>query len=158
MCPFEGRGDKQAINSLGSGKAPRPDDFTISFYKNYWHLIKKDILDVFEDLHRKGIINKNVNNTLIALIGKKENYHKTSDYRPISLTTSLYKIIAKTLATRLKETLKESIAENQMAFVEGREITDAILIANKAIDYWKVEKIKGFVLKLDIEKAFDTIN
>ena len=45
-----------------------------------------------------------------------------------------------------------------MAFMEGKQITDAILIANEAIDYWKVKKIKGFILRLDIEKAFETIN
>lgn len=62
------------------------------------------------------------------------------------------------MATRLKTTLKETIADNQMTFSEGRQITNAILIANEAIDYLRVKKTKGYVLKLDIEKAFDTIN
>ncbi|KAA0067703.1 reverse transcriptase [Cucumis melo var. makuwa] len=62
------------------------------------------------------------------------------------------------MATRLKTTLKETIADNQITFFEGRQITNAILIANEAIDYWRVKKTKGYVLKLDIEKAFDTIN
>lgn len=45
-----------------------------------------------------------------------------------------------------------------MAFVGGRQIIDAILLANEAIDYRKIKKVKGFVIKLDIEKAFDKIN
>lgn len=45
-----------------------------------------------------------------------------------------------------------------MAFVKGRQITDAILIANEAIDYWRTKKVKGLVIKLDIEKAFGKIN
>ncbi|TYK08561.1 LINE-1 retrotransposable element ORF2 protein [Cucumis melo var. makuwa] len=76
-----------------------------------------------------------------------------SYYRPISLTTSLYKIMAKALANRLKVTLADTVAENQKALIKGRQITDAILIANEAIDTWKQKKTKGFVLKLDIEKA-----
>lgn len=44
-----------------------------------------------------------------------------------------------------------------MAFIQGRQITYAILVANEAIDYWKVKKSKGFVLKLDVEKAFNRI-
>lgn len=28
----------------------------------------------------------------------------------------------------------------------------------RAIDYWKLKKIKGFIIKLDIEKAFDKID
>lgn len=45
-----------------------------------------------------------------------------------------------------------------MDFIGGRQITDAILIANEAIDFWRVKKVKGHVIKLDIEKAFDKIN
>lgn len=45
-----------------------------------------------------------------------------------------------------------------MTFVKGRQILDVILIANEAFDYWKVKKVKGFVIKLNIEKAFDKIS
>ncbi|XP_050941328.1 uncharacterized protein LOC127149595 [Cucumis melo] len=75
-----------------------------------------------------------VNNTYIALISKKEKCALPSDYKPISLTTFLYKIMAKSLANRLKLTLTETIVEKKMAFIKGRQITDAILIANEAID------------------------
>ncbi|KAA0034888.1 LINE-1 retrotransposable element ORF2 protein [Cucumis melo var. makuwa] len=126
---------KLAIDSLNNGKALGPDDFTISFYKQNWPLIKYDVMEVFDGFCRKNIINKNVNITYIALIGKKSKHTKTSDYRLISLTTSLYIIIAKTLVTRFKSTLEETIAENQMAFVNNRQITDAKLIVNEAIDF-----------------------
>ncbi|KAA0040384.1 LINE-1 retrotransposable element ORF2 protein [Cucumis melo var. makuwa] len=66
--------------------------------------------------------------------------------------------MAKALANRLKVTLADIVAENQMAFIKGRQITDAILIANEEIDSWKQKKTKGFVLKLDIEEAFDKIS
>ncbi|XP_050944096.1 uncharacterized protein LOC127150413 [Cucumis melo] len=99
-----------------------------------------------------------VNVTNIALIAKKEKCVVPVDYRPISLTTSIYKIIAKVIAERLKETLPLTVVKNQMAFVKGRQIIDAILVANEAINYWRVKKIKGFVIKLDIEKAFDKLN
>lgn len=80
-----------------------------------------------------------------------------SDFRPISLTIYLYKIIAKTLANRLNCTLLGTILENQIAFVKDRQITDVILMANEAVDFWKTSNAKGFIIKLDIEKAFDKI-
>ena len=89
---------------------------------------------------------------------KKWKSETPSDYRPINLTTSIYKLIAKVIAERLKTTLPETISEFQMAFVKGRQICDAILIANETIDYWRAEKINGYVIKLDIEKAFDKIS
>ncbi|KAA0045138.1 LINE-1 retrotransposable element ORF2 protein [Cucumis melo var. makuwa] len=138
-------------------KTPGPDGFPISF-KSYWYLLKEDIMDIFKDFYDKGVINKNMNNTYIALIPKKKDYSHPKDFRPISLTTSIYKIIAKTLSNRLKTTLPDTISGNQLAFVKNRQITDAILMANEAVDFWKVKKIKGFILKLDIEKAFDNLN
>ena len=51
-----------------------------------------------------------------------------------------------------------TIFENQLAFVKGRQITDAILMANEAVDLWKASETKRFVIKLDIEKAFDKIS
>ena len=34
----------EALTSLVSTKAPRPDGFTVLFYKKYWNLVKKDVL------------------------------------------------------------------------------------------------------------------
>lgn len=31
-------------------------------------------------------------------------------------------------------------------------------MANEISDYWKCSRIKGFIIKLDKEKAFDKIN
>ena len=42
--------------------------------------------------------------------------------------------------------------------MEGRHILNASFIANEVIDFWKKRKDKGVVCKLDIEKAFDSIN
>ena len=46
------------------------------------------------------------------------------DFRPISLTTSLYKIIAKTLSSRLKVVLPNIVSENQMTFVNEKELCE----------------------------------
>ena len=114
-------------------------------------------MDIFKDFQTNGIINKAVRKTYIALIAKKNKCEKESNYRPISLTTTLYKLIAKVIAERFKTTLPETVFEQQMTFVKGRQITNAILISNEAVDYWRSKKSKGFIIKLDLEKAFDKI-
>ena len=50
------------------------------------------------------------------------------------------------------------VSEDQNAFVKGRQIVDVSLIANEVVDFWQKRKEKGLICKLDIEKAYDSIN
>ena len=70
-----------------------------------------------------------VNSTLIALVPKKSNSMKVSDYRSISLCNVLYKILSKVLANRLKHVLLNIISSNQSAFIPGHMISNNILVA-----------------------------
>ena len=50
------------------------------------------------------------------------------------------------------------VSSAQNAFVEGRQILDAALIANEAIDSMLKGDEAGVLCKLDLEKAYDHIN
>jgi len=92
------------------------------------------------------------------LIPKKKIAEEVKDYRPISMVGSVYKIIAKVLSRRLRAVLPKLIGETQTAFVGGRQILDGALIANEAVNWLKKKKKQGTLLKLDFEKAYDTIS
>ena len=108
---------------------------------------------VFLEFHTKGVINQSTNATFIAMVPKKSQTFKISDYRPISLVTSLYKIIAKVLLGRLRKVLHETISGSQGAFVEGRHILDAVLIANEVVDEKRRLGEEGVVFKIDFEEG-----
>ena len=99
-----------------------------------------------------------LNSTFIVLVPKEGGAEDIKDFRPIYLVNSLYKLIAKVLANRLNKVISKLINTAQNAFVVGRQILDASLIANEVIDSIMKKKEKGILCKLDIEKAYDTLN
>ncbi|RVW98458.1 Transposon TX1 uncharacterized 149 kDa protein [Vitis vinifera] len=155
--PFTEEEISKAIFQLDRDKAPRPDGFTIAVFQDYWDVIKEDLVRVFAEFHRSGIINQSTNASFIILLPKKSLTKKISDFRPISLITSLYKIIAKVLSGRLRGVLHETIHYTQGAFVQGRQILDAVLIANEIVDERRRSGEEGVVFKIDFEKAYDYV-
>ncbi|GKB69834.1 RNA-directed DNA polymerase, eukaryota, reverse transcriptase zinc-binding domain protein, partial [Tanacetum coccineum] len=79
------------------------------------------------------------------------------DFRPISLIGSLYKIIAKILANRLVVVLGDIVNEVQSAFVADRQILDGPFILNEVLQWCKLKKKHSFILKIDFEKAYDSV-
>ena len=156
--PFLEEEVRYAVFQLNRDKAPSPDGFTMALYHECWDVIKEDLMKVFQDFHSSGIINQSTNATFIALVPKKIQSHKVSDFRPISLVTSLYKIIAKVLSRRLRKVIHQTISSSQGAFVEGRQILDVVLIANEVVDEKRRSGEEGIVFKIDFEKAYDHVD
>ncbi|RVX15151.1 Transposon TX1 uncharacterized 149 kDa protein [Vitis vinifera] len=138
-------------------KASGPDGFTIAVFQDCWDVIKDDLVRVFAKFHNSGIINQNTNASFIVLLPKKSQSKKISDFRPISLITCLYKVIAKVLSRRLRGVLHETIHSTQGAFVQGRQILDAVLIANESVEEKKRSGKERVVFKIDFEKAYDHV-
>jgi len=148
---------KTAIWSLHPDKAPGPDGFPICFFREYWSMIKKDLIKMIRWVMKKGKMGGFTNSTYLALIPKENRPSSFSRFQPISLCNSTYKIISKILATRLKPLLPSLISENQGGFLPNRHITDSILLVQEAIHSSLTRKEKGFVLKLDLANAFDRV-
>ena len=90
----------------------------------------------------------------MVLVAKKGGAEDLKDSRPISLVGSLYKL----LANRIKKVMGKVISESQNAFVEGRQILDAVLIANEAVDSRLKDNVGWVLCKLDIEKTYDHVS
>jgi hypothetical protein len=81
--------------------------FSMAFFQDCWDVIKSDIMRVFQDFHAHSKFVKSLNATFIALIPKKHWASDLKDFRPISLVSGVYKIIAKVLANRLRKVVEK---------------------------------------------------
>ena len=148
----------QVVKDLQGDKSPGPDGFTMTFFQKCWHVLEKDILGFFDEFYTQGTFAYSLNTTFVTLILKKQNALDIRDFRPISLIGSVYKILAKVLANRLRRVLDGLVSKSQNAFVGGRQTLDSILIANECLDSHLKSHLPGVVCKLDIEKAYDHVN
>lgn len=94
----------------------------------------------------------------IALLPKKENALRVSEFRPISLIHAFGKLFSKLLANRLAPKLQQLVSHNQSAFIKGRNIQDNFLFVNNLVKELHSSKTPAILLKLDIAKAFDSVS
>ncbi|KAL5548946.1 hypothetical protein UlMin_004177 [Ulmus minor] len=120
--PFEEEEIKKVVFGCDREKSPGPDGFTGGFFQDFCG---------------------NMNHTFLCLIPKKLDAQKVKDFRPISLVSGLYKILAKLLSNRLREVLEETISLAQGAF---------------AVDDYRKRGETGVIFKVDFEKAYDHVN
>ena len=92
------------------------------------------------------------------LVPNKGGSEDLEDFKPISLVSGLYKILAKVLANILKKVAGKVVSTTQHAIVEDRQILNAILTANEVID----SRLKSFEIRvicnLYIEKVYNHVN
>ena len=71
---------------------------------------------------------------------------------------SIYKVISKLLANRLRRVIIGIISKSQNSFVLDKQILDSVLIANECLDGRLKAGIPGVLCKLDVEKVFDHVS
>ena len=135
--PYNAEEVLKTLHQMDPLTAPGLDGMSPIFYKSFWHIVGKDVLEVVLTALNSGTISKSINSTFVALIPKIKDPKKVSDFRPISLCNVVYKLIAKVLVNRLKLILPYVVSESQSAFLSGRLITDNVLVAFETLHFLK---------------------
>ena len=124
---------KDAVWECGSDKTPGPDGLNFIFIKEFWEVIKIDVLRFMDEFYAHESFSKGCNASFITLVPNVKDPQNLHEYRPISLIGCIDKMVAKVLARRLKGVMPLFIDETQSAFIEGRHLLHSTLIANEVI-------------------------
>ncbi|XP_057444580.1 uncharacterized protein LOC130736815 [Lotus japonicus] len=150
---------EEALKCMHPTKAPGSDGTRTLFYKKFWDIVGEDVTDLVLQILNGQKSPKDISHTLIVLIPKIKKPTHTSHYRPISLCNTLFKLVTKVIANRLKLILPDIVSENQSAFVPNRLITDNALVAFECFHHMKSNRSRSgnIALKLDMTKAYDRV-
>lgn len=80
------------------------------------------------------------------------------DFRPISLLGYGYKLLVKVLAVRLSGVVNKIIFPSQLYFIKGRNLVNGVLVVNEVVDLTNKTRCILLVLKVDLEKAYDSVD
>ena len=147
-----------ALKTFKKDKSPGPDGWPVEFYLAFCDLLGPDLVNLVETSRRLGRVVPSLNSTFIALIPKKYLLVSFADFRPLSLCNLVYKLISKVAALRLKPFLDKSISPQQFVFLKNRQIIEPLAITQEVLHTVKTKNRCALILKLDLTKAFDSVN
>jgi hypothetical protein len=147
-----------AVKASDGSKCPGPDGFNYAFIKEFWGLMKYDVRILFDQFHGNECIPKCLLSYFLTLVPKVKSPQRLKDFRPISLLGCVYKLIAKVLAARLAKVLSPLVSKSQSAFLKGRQLVEGVVVVNEVIDYAKKSGKECLILKVDFEKAYDSVD
>ena len=92
---------KAAVWGLNSEGAPWPNRILVFFYKECWDVVGLEVLAVLEEFIGGRCQMESLNKVYLVLLPKTTSAEQIGNFRPISLSNSIYLIITKVLANRL---------------------------------------------------------
>ncbi|MCH92036.1 RNA-directed DNA polymerase (Reverse transcriptase), partial [Trifolium medium] len=108
---------KNALFSMNPWKAPGPDGFPAGFYQKAWGRIGSSVCAFVCSVWNNPSIIATVNQTDICLIPKAQQPEFVTQFRPISLCNTIYKIVSKVIVERLKVCIPKLVSPFQTGFV-----------------------------------------
>ena len=134
------------------------DGLSVPFYKVFWYKIKHILLKTFNEAIQKGELSSSQKRGIITLLHKGDNRKNLSNWRPISLLNTDYKIFSKVISFRIKNVLPKIISKSQKGFLKDRNITELIRNIDDIINSTYLSSSTGLLASVDFKKAFDSLS
>ena len=150
-----------AVQNLKNNKSPGLDGLTPEFYKKFWKILEDFFFSATQEIFQEGQLTESMKKSILSLLfknGKKNKRELLEHYRPLTLSNYDYKIIAFSIANRLKKVLPSLINKDQSAYIDKRYIGNNARFLIDLIEYADENQIGGLLICVDFRKAFDSLN
>jgi hypothetical protein len=151
-----------ALKELKKGKATGTDKIPAEIIKVLNGPAFKSLQNILSKILQGGEVPIEWLHIRIRLLykGKGKNKRDLGNYRPIAITSTVYKLMAIIMKKRLVDWLEthEKLGELQNGFRPGRRGTDNIFILSQLIESRRLEGKNMLACFLDISKAYDSVN
>ena len=151
---------KIAIQNSNANSACGIDSIDFFMIKSVVDIYPELLPKIFTNILNSGVYPTEWKTSILIPIHKKGSKTELSNYRGISLLSSVSKIFSSILNNRIiKWSLQENIlSQGQLGFLKGNRTSDALLIVHNIINrYCKKMGQKCFSCLVDFQKAFDNI-
>lgn len=164
--PFEVKELFRALQSTDKSTAPGPDGIQFPVLEHYWNELGPILTRSANEIMHTGELPDCFRTVLITLIPKRAtaDSNDIKDLRPISLTNTSLKVIAKAICSRLQQVLHKLISPHQRGFMRGRKINQNTMEFFTMIQLIQEDRKTGprdryqSILMADFTKAFDRIS
>ena len=150
---------EKVLQRLKINKSPGPDGIHPRIVKEMKEELLEPLHMIFTSSLEEGIVPEDWKMAHITAIYKKGNKKEPENYRPVSLTSVLCKVMETLLREELIYHMKENklFSEKQFGFISGRS---TVLQLIKVLDSWTEaidNKLAIDVVYHDFMKAFDRV-
>ena len=150
---------KKTLTLMANNKTPGPDGITVEFYKCFFNDISDIMVDIFTEIFQHGVLPPSMSKAVTVLIPKEGDNNNPSNYRPITLLNTDYKLLTKHINMNYFKNVMPAIISNvQLCTVPGRSIHDGNIFIRDTISYIRNKKLSAILMSLDQQKAFDMVN
>ena len=146
-----------AIKLTKAEKSPGIDNITAEDLKLSTDSIAAPLAQRFSWYLEQGKIPTQWKTSKTILIFKKGALNEIKNYRPICLLSTIYKIFTNLILQRIKGTLNQECSREQAGFRKSYSTIDHIHSIRQIIQKHHEHKIPLYLLYIDFEKAFDSV-
>ncbi|CAM2103740.1 unnamed protein product [Caretta caretta] len=148
----------EALHCMPTNKSPGMDGLTVEFYRMFWDVLGPDLVIVWAESLQSRVLPLSCRRAVLALLPKKGDLRNLRNWRPVSLLSMDYKVVAKAISLRLGSVLADMVHPHQTYTVLGQIIFDNLYLVRDLLELGCRDGLLFTLLSLDQEKAFDRVD